>query len=724
MKHQRKHQWLVLLPAVLGALIWAVSPLFSLATSEASSYFPPNPVTLNLQANLTGTPINNTQPFGRGDYTVYTSNVRRLKVEVYSVNLPAGTVLQVQVNGASVGNITLSSWRSGALELRTDRNQTVPTVAAGNTLTVKNGDATILNGIFNGAASPSPTGSTSPTGTPRPSVSPTATGTPRPSPVPPLYAQLTGAPINNAAPRGLAQYKGYGTERELEVFVNMVNLPAGTNLTIFVGTANVGQFTLRPDHSGRFETDAANLPMIAVGTVLTVKNGETTILSGTFQNGFPSPSPTASHSPTPRPSVSPTGTPSGSPSPTPTHTPRPARYFRAKLRGSQVVPPVTTMARGEARVLLNEAGTEIQVFAGFFNLSSAQTTASINGPAQPGTNAPAIFNLGTVGGTSGFFPVQTFQVTEAQVAELRAGLWYITIASTNNPAGEIRGQIRSAFHRGDFEGDGLTDISVFRPNGGSWYFLNSSDGAFRAQTLGSVNDRVVSSDYDGDSVGDIAVVRNANGLAYWQIRRSSDEGDSQEQWGLASDAPVVGDFDGDGRSDLAVYRPSSGTWYVKNSMDNSLTATQWGTSEDRPIAADFDGDGVDDIAIFRPSTGMWYVKQSADGTLRAEQWGANSDVPTTGDFDGDGEADIAVFRPESGYWFIKRSLDGDMQAIQFGQNGDFPVAGEFDADGLTDIAVFRPSNGYWYILRSVDDEFAAVQFGQNGDRPSAVTTIP
>ena len=676
----RRQLWLVF-PAILAALFWVAMPFFQSSTSADEAQSPDhNNVTTYFRASLTGSPINNVTPFGRADYKVFTDNSRRLEIEAFSVNVTAGTVLNVFVNNVSIGQLTISATRSGRLELRTSQGQTVPTISAGNTIEIRQGTTVILSGTFGAVATPSPSGS--PQGSP-------INWTTR------LYAPLTGAAINNAVPRGLAEYREATNARLLKVYVNDVNLAAGTTLTVFVGTTQVGQFNLSQNRRGELEITASTLPTITAGTTLTVRNGTTTILTGTFATTLPSPSPT------------------GSP------TAGSARFFEARLRGSNVVPPVTTAARGQVRILLNEAGTEIQVFASFFDLSSNQTTATINGPAQPGATGAVIFNLGTIGGTSGFFPVRTFTVTVEQVAQLRAGLWYVQIASANNPNGEIRGQLRAHGRRGDFEGDGRTDLSIFRPSTGSWYFSNSSNGLFRAQTLGGAGDKAVAGDFDGDGVKDAAVFRNVNAAGVWSIRRSSDDGIYTEQWGLASDKPVAGDFDGDGRNDLAVFRSETGDWYIKRTTDNSLIAVHFGQNGDVPVAADYDGDGRDDIAVFRPSAGGWYISRSSDNSFYAVQWGASGDIPSVGDFDSDGQADITVWRPGNGVWYTLRSIDNQFVAVQFGAAGDIPIAGEFDSDETTDIAVFRPSTGYWYILRSIDDQLVATQFGMSGDVPVA-----
>jgi hypothetical protein len=75
-------------------------------------------------------------------------------------------------------------------------------------------------------------------------------------------------------------------------------------------------------------------------------------------------------------------------------------------------------------------------------LSGAPTGAHIHGPAPFGVAAPVLFTLAEQPfGTCVSFPEQYFSVTPAQVAQLRAGLWYFNVDSTAFPAGEIRGQL-------------------------------------------------------------------------------------------------------------------------------------------------------------------------------------------------------------------------------------------------------------------------------------------
>jgi subtilisin-like proprotein convertase family protein len=272
---------------------------------------------------------------------------------------------------------------------------------------------------------------------------------------------------------------------------------------------------------------------------------------------------------------------------------------------------------------------------------------------------------------------------------------------------------------GDFDGDGVSEVTVFRPSTGTWFSRFSSTG-FATSTstqFGLNGDITVNSDYDGDRRADQAVYRPSTGE--WFILQSSTGIVRTASFGVPGDTPMPADYDGDGRTDLAVFRPSNAQWYIQYSSNGAGAVIQWGLSTDQPFAQDFDGDGRADLAVYRASSGQWFLLLSttAFGQTIVRSWGLAGDVPMPADFDGDGRSEIAVFRPSTAEWIGIDALNGGLVINrQWGLSGDIPVPHDYDGDGVIDTAVFR-GNGFWFIRRSSNGALLNVQLGLSSDQP-------
>ena len=267
----------------------------------------------------------------------------------------------------------------------------------------------------------------------------------------------------------------------------------------------------------------------------------------------------------------------------------------------------------------------------------------------------------------------------------------------------------------DFDGDGESDLAVWRPSTGVWHVNRSINQEYSAHRFGGgeFGDVIVPGNYDGDKQTDYGVFRNG----VWYIQRSSDGNVQIVQFGIAGDKPVQGDFDGDGKTDISVWRESTHVWYVLRSTDGGYSAFQYGADGDHPLSGDYDGDGIADHVIWRPSTGAWYILQSSNGQVAIATFGMAGDLPLVGDFDGDKKADLSVFRPTTGVWHIINSSDGVYSGQGWGIATDKPVPGDYNRDGKTDIAVYRESEGNWYVLFSGTGGYAVRKFGTAGDIP-------
>lgn len=189
------------------------------------------------------------------------------------------------------------------------------------------------------------------------------------------------------------------------------------------------------------------------------------------------------------------------------------------------------------------------------------------------------------------------------------GFWYVLRSADSTVQYFQWGQSGDTPISGDFDGDLINDFTVIRPESGSmkWHIRMSNFGyGFQygcasatplcgGLPFGLTTDRPVPGDYDGDGRTDVAVFRPSDG--YWYYLRSGTITASGAlgtfsafKFGLAGDIPQPADFDGDGRTDFAVFRPSDGNWYISNSTNGtyaSYTAYNWGTATDQPASAPY-----------------------------------------------------------------------------------------------------------------------------------------
>ncbi|QHL86947.1 CHRD domain-containing protein [Nibribacter ruber] len=110
----------------------------------------------------------------------------------------------------------------------------------------------------------------------------------------------------------------------------------------------------------------------------------------------------------------------------------------ATLTGAQEVPANASGGTGTITGSYNKDTNVLSYTLTFSGLSSATTMAHFHKGAV-GVSGPPVVNIRETTFSS---PVTAEAVlTDAQEADLMAGLWYVNVHTTNYPAGEIRAQI-------------------------------------------------------------------------------------------------------------------------------------------------------------------------------------------------------------------------------------------------------------------------------------------
>ena len=110
--------------------------------------------------------------------------------------------------------------------------------------------------------------------------------------------------------------------------------------------------------------------------------------------------------------------------------------FSATIDGAQETPPNGSASTGTGTFVMDTVANTLSFNISFTPLVSGELFSHIHGPAPAGVPAGIIFAL-----PNGSPKVGVWNFTEAQQADIIAGLTYVNIHSNAIPAGEIRGQI-------------------------------------------------------------------------------------------------------------------------------------------------------------------------------------------------------------------------------------------------------------------------------------------
>lgn len=236
---------------------------------------------------------------------------------------------------------------------------------------------------------------------------------------------------------------------------------------------------------------------------------------------------------------------------------------------------------------------------------------------------------------------------------------------------------------------GVVDTTGLYDSKGNEFQLrnaNTTGGADLVVPLGEPGDLPVAGDWDGDGATDVGVFRPAR--SEFHLRLGS--GDVViVRGGNQGDLPVAGDWDGDGFDTLGLFRNggrAGQSFFLTNThvqdsdnpdFDIVVAAGQPG---DLPLAGDWDDNGLDTVGFFRPSAATFFeINDFAAGVDTVFLFGADGDLPLAGDWDGNGTDDVGVFRPSNRTMRLTTDF-GETTAFVFELEapGDTPVGGNWD----------------------------------------------
>ncbi len=276
---------------------------------------------------------------------------------------------------------------------------------------------------------------------------------------------------------------------------------------------------------------------------------------------------------------------------------------------------------------------------------------------------------------------------------------------------------------GDFNGDGLSDVLIYHPDDGAFvkFYADprleafySPDFIYQVARVTVPHAEMHLGDFNGDGMTDVLVYRPSDGLfAKWYsgANVSPDFFYQQVRHGFDSGQVVTGDWNGDGLTDVLLYDKNRGglngwfqKWYSTPVIGPDFTylPVQDTIPDGEVFTGDFNGDGLTDIFIYRWWDGLsakWYSGSYGPGFLYQEiRWVSPLARIVTGDFDGDGitdvlflGTDISRFPTLLGFfekWYDQPEITPDFNR----QPRVYPhyrvlAVGDFNGDRATDLLV-------------------------------------
>jgi hypothetical protein len=207
---------------------------------------------------------------------------------------------------------------------------------------------------------------------------------------------------------------------------------------------------------------------------------------------------------------------------------------------------------------------------------------------------------------------------------------------------------------------------------------------------GVASDIPVAGDWNGDGIDDIGLYRPST--MTWYL-----DGVAPFVWGVNQwDLPVAGDWDGDGKDEVGLYRDTFAQWFLRNTPTTAFpgTTVNYGTPGWKPVVGDWNGDNKDDLGVFSTDSATFALQGQASFVF-----GLATDLPVAGDWNKDNKDEVGVYRPsdptQSQATFYLRHSASYTQSFVYGARQDRPIAGDFGGAGRDSVGFVQYLGNTW-----------------------------
>jgi hypothetical protein len=224
---------------------------------------------------------------------------------------------------------------------------------------------------------------------------------------------------------------------------------------------------------------------------------------------------------------------------------------------------------------------------------------------------------------------------------------------------------------------------------GTFYLRNSNtigNADITATFGGAPSDLPVTGDWNGDGMDTVGVYRGATGFFYLSNTNVAPSVAYSVLFGNPGDSPFAGRWTPDMTHDgIGVYRNSNGILYQKKALTTGVDDyfAVFGNPNDVGIAGDWNGDGLDSIGVYRSSDAKWYLSNNSTpaGVTFGDvsvNWFIGSGVPFVGDWNGDGISTPGSLS-STGSFTLRSTLatSSTTTVFNFGPADSKPIAGKW-----------------------------------------------